>query len=110
MTSALHKGVESSECDGAILGPFVVPDPGERRSAHVAVLREFEEVRLDDDLRLRPEADVRVDLWDLRERALLLPQSDEPLEERAPQLFGEARPDPADVKESPLEVPAEDQR
>src|SRR2546422_4395667 len=110
MTSAMHKGVESSERDGAILGPFVVPDPRERRRAHVAVLRELEEVRLDDDLRLRPEPDVRVNFRDLWERALLLPQGDEPLEERPPQLFGEAGPDPTDVEERALEVRSEDQR
>src|SRR3989441_1429683 len=110
MTSAMHKGVESSERHGAILGPFVVPDPGEGRRAHVAVLRELEEVRLDDDLRFRPESAVRVNPGALRDRASLLLQGDEPLEERPPQLLGEAGPDPADVEERALEVRSEDQR
>src|SRR5439155_3651946 len=78
--------------------------------AHMTVLRELEEVCLDDDLRFRPEADVCVDLRDLLERTLRLPQGDEPVEERPPQLFGEAGPDPADVEERAFEVGSEDQR
>src|SRR2546428_9030137 len=104
MPSAMHKGVKSCERHGAILGPFVVPDPGEGRRAHVAVLRELEEGRLDDDLRPRPEADGRADLRDLRERALLLPQGARPLEERPARLFGEAGPDPPAMEDPPPEA------
>src|SRR5207245_10746606 len=80
----------------AVRWPFVLPQASERRRAHVPVLRELEEVRLDDNLRFRPEPDVRVDLRDLRERAFLLPQGGEPLAKRPPQLYRTAGADPAD--------------
>src|SRR5438552_10640432 len=94
----------------AILGPLVVADAGEGWRAHVTVLRELEEVRLDDDLGFRPEANVGIDLRDLGKGTLLLPQDDEPLEERPSQRLGEAGPDPADVEEGAFEVGSEDQR
>src|SRR5207249_1593067 len=110
IASAAHKGVENSrERDDALLGPLVVAHAGERRRAHVTVLRELEEVRLDDNLGFRPEPDMRIDLRHLGERALLLPQGDEPLEEGRPQLFGETGPDPANVEERAFEIGPEDQ-
>src|SRR5207245_7863331 len=95
--------------DEATLRPLVFPQAGERRRAHVAVFRELEEVCFDDDLGIRPEPDVGIDLRHFGERTLLLPQSAEPFEERPPQLFGETGPDPADVEERALEVRPEDQ-
>src|SRR2546425_367679 len=68
------------ERHGAFLGPLVLPQPRKGRGAHLAVFRELEEVRLDDDLRLCPEPDVRVDLGDFRERAPPLTQREKPFE------------------------------
>src|SRR5712691_3156933 len=100
MATAPLKGVDSSEGDDAVLGPLVFPQPRERRRAHVPVLRELEEMGLDDDDRLRPEADVGVDHGDLGKRTFLLAQREEALEEGAPQRFGEAGADAADVERS----------
>src|SRR5256712_10847566 len=101
---------KSRERDDAVFRSLVLPQTGERGRAHVTVLRELEEMRLDDDLRLRPEADMGIDLRDLGERTRVLPQRDEPFEQCPPQFFGEAGPDPADVEEYPFEVGPEDQR
>src|SRR3989454_9668484 len=110
IASAAHKGVENSrERDDALLRPLVVAHAGERRRAHVTVLRELEEVRLDDNLGFGPEPDMRIDLRDLGERTLLLPQGDEPLEERPSEFFGETGPDAADMEERAFEIGPEDQ-
>src|SRR2546428_423725 len=101
---------KSRERDDAVLRSLVLPQPGERGRTHVTVLRELEEVRLDDDLRLRPEPDMGIDLRDLGERTFLLPQRDEPFEQRPSQLFGEAGSDTADVEQRALEVRPQDQR
>ena len=76
----------------------------------MTVLRELEEVGLHDDLGFRPEPDVGIDLRDLGKGTLLLPQDDEPLEERPSQRLGEAGPDPTDMEERAFEVGSEDQR
>src|SRR5207245_7426420 len=59
---------------------------------------------------LRPEADMGIDLRDLGERTRVLPQRDQPFEQRPSQLFGEAGPDTADVEQRALEVRPQDQR
>src|SRR5437660_4060051 len=97
------------ERDNAVLGPLVLPQPRERRGAHVPVLRELEEMDLRHDLRPRPEPDVGVDLGDLGERTGFLAQGDEPRIERPPEELGESRADAADVEQGALIVRAHDQ-
>src|SRR5881628_3924279 len=67
------------------------------------------EVRLDDNLGFGPEPDVGIDLRHLGERALLLPQGDEPQEERPSEFFGKTGPDAADMEERAFEIGPEDQ-
>src|SRR5256886_5519275 len=52
---------------------------------------------------------MRIDPRALRERTLLLPKADEPLEERPSEFFGETGPDAADMEERAFEIGPEDQ-